>query len=46
MELKVANEFYQKDINQSLSYLSAKGLKLGILALFTKKGLKYRRILH
>jgi len=46
VELKVANDFYQKDINQIISYLKAKNLRLGILILFTKDGIKYRRILN
>jgi len=44
VELKVANDFYQKDINQLLSYFKHKGYKLGILAIFTKDRLKYKRI--
>lgn len=46
LELKVAEDFYQKDINQLLSYLKSKKYHLGILALFSKKGLKFRRILN
>ena len=46
LEMKVANNFYQKDINQLLSYLKYKGYKLGILAIFTKEGLKYRRFVN
>ncbi len=46
VELKVANDFYQKDINQIISYLQAKNLHLGILFLFKKEGVKYRRILN
>lgn len=44
VELKVANDFYQKDVNQLLSYLKHRGYKLGILAIFAKDGLKYKRI--
>lgn len=44
VELKVANDFYQKDINQLLAYLKHRGYKLGILAVFTKEGLKFKRI--
>lgn len=39
VELKIANDFYQKDINQMLGYIKAKKYRLGILALFTKKEL-------
>jgi len=46
LELKIANDFYQKDINQLLSYLKYKGYRLGILVLFTKEGIRYRRILN
>jgi len=46
VELKVANDFYQKDINQIISYLKAESHRLGILILFTKEGIKYRRILN
>lgn len=46
VELKVAEDFYQKDINQLLSYLKAKNYRLGLLVLFSKKGLQYKRILN
>ncbi|MCL5795812.1 MAG: GxxExxY protein [Patescibacteria group bacterium] len=46
LELKIANDFYKKDINQVLGYLKATGLRLGILAIFTKDGLKYKRIVN
>lgn len=46
LELKVANDFYQKDVNQLLSYLRFKSHELGILAVFTKDGVKYKRILN
>lgn len=46
LELKVAEDFYQKDVNQLLAYLKFRGFKLGILALFTKKGVLQRRILN
>lgn len=44
IELKVANNFYQRDINQLLAYLKHNNFKLGILVLFTRKGLLYKRI--
>ena len=46
LEIKVAQDFYQKDINQLLSYLKFKNFELGILAIFTKEGIKYKRILN
>lgn len=46
LELKVANDFYRRDINQLLSYLKFRNYRLGILVLFTKDGLRYRRIVN
>lgn len=46
LELKVAEDFYQKDVNQILSYLKYQNYRLGILAIFSKEGLKFRRILN
>jgi GxxExxY protein len=46
LELKVAKDFYTKDIKQILSYLTAKNLKLGILAIITKDGVKYKRLVN
>lgn len=46
LELKVAEDFYQKDINQILSYIKFNNFRLGILAIFSKDGLRYRRILN
>jgi GxxExxY protein len=46
LELKVAKDFYTKDIKQILSYLTAKDLKLGILAIITKDGVKYKRLVN
>ena len=46
LELKVAQDFYQKDINQLLSYLKFENFELGILAIFSKEGIKYKRILN
>jgi len=46
LEIKVAKEIYQKHLNQVLSYLKATGLKLGILAIFTKSGICYRRLVN
>lgn len=46
LELKVANDFYSQHINQVLSYLKAKNLKLGILAIITKNGVETKRIVN
>lgn len=46
LELKVAEDFYQKDINQLLSYIKFQNYQLGILAIFSKEGIKYKRILN
>src|SRR3989344_5213518 len=46
VEIKVRNYFSVKDINQLYSYLKAKNLKLGILAHFTKSGVKYKRVVN
>lgn len=44
LELKVAQDFYKQHIIQVLSYLKHKNIDLGILAIYTKKGLRYKRI--
>lgn len=46
LELKVRNYFSKKDIDQLYSYLKAKELKLGIIAHFTKTGVKFKRIVN
>jgi len=46
LELKVAKDFYEQDINQLLSYLKYKKYRLGILVVFSKEELKYRRIVN
>jgi len=46
VELKVVNDFYTQHINQVLTYLKAHNLKLGILVLITKDGIKYKRFLN
>lgn len=46
LEIKVAKEIYQKHLNQVLGYLKATGLKLGILAIFTHSGVRYRRLVN
>ena len=46
VELKVANDFYTIDIKQVLSYLKANNLKLGLLIIFNKDGVKIKRIIN
>ena len=46
LELKIANYFHSRDIKQILGYLKATGLQLGILIIFTSKGIKYKRIIN
>lgn len=46
LELKKDDKFSRKNIEQVYSYLKAKNLKLGIIANFTKEGVKYKRILN
>ena len=46
VEFKVADDFYQLHINQVLAYLKSVSLKLGILVLFTKNGIKYKRLVN
>jgi GxxExxY protein len=46
VELKVAKDFYPKYIKQVLGYLKTTGKRLGILALFTPDGLRYKRLVN
>lgn len=46
VELKVANEIYPRHIKQVLGYLQANNLSLGILAVYTKSGVKIKRIIN
>lgn len=46
VELKLANEFYTKDIKQVLSYLKANNLRLGLLIIFNKEGVSIKRIIN
>ena len=46
LEIKIRNYFSKKDINQLYSYLKAKKLKLGIIAHFTKTGVKFKRVVN
>jgi len=44
LELKSRDYFSKKDIDQIYSYLKSKNLKLGIIAHFTKRGVKIKRV--
>lgn len=46
VEVKIANDFYTRDLKQLWSYLKSKNYKLGILIIFNKNGVKYRRIVN
>ncbi|MFA5797893.1 MAG: GxxExxY protein [Candidatus Woesearchaeota archaeon] len=46
LEFKVRNYFSKKDIEQVYSYLKSRDLKLGIIAHFTKDGVKFKRIVN
>jgi GxxExxY protein len=46
VEIKIANDFYVRDIKQLFSYLKAKNLKLGLLIIFNKDGVRIKRIIN
>lgn len=46
LEIKSRNYFSKKDIEQVFQYLKAKNLKLGIIAHFTKDGVRFKRIVN
>lgn len=46
LEIKKREYFSKKDIDQLYAYLKATKLKLGIIAHFTKPGVKFRRVLN
>jgi len=46
LEIKSGEKFLKQNISQIYSYLKIKKLKLGILANFTKEGLKFKRIIN
>jgi len=46
LELKKGDNFSQKHIEQVYAYLKATNLKLGIIANFGKKGVKFKRIIN
>ena len=45
LEIKVTPHFYTRDVKQVLAYLKITGLPLGILASFSRKELKFKRVL-
>lgn len=46
LELKVREYFSKHDIEQLYSYLKASSLKLGLIAHFTRSGVKFRRVVN
>lgn len=46
LEIKQGDRFNKKDIEQVFNYLKATDLKLGILARFTRSGVKFKRIVN
>ncbi len=46
IELKVRREVYESDWIQLLNYLKSEKLKLGLLIVFTKYGLKIKRVIN
>jgi len=46
LEIKRGEKFRKKDIEQLYSYLKATNLRLGIIANFTKSGVRFKRILN
>lgn len=46
IEFKVGNDFYLQHVKQVLGYLKATGLRLGIIILITKDGIKFKRIIN
>ncbi len=45
VELKVAYNFHEKHIAQVLAYMRAKQIRIGLILLFTKQGLKIKRLI-
>ena len=46
LELKKGERFLKQNIEQVYGYLKATGLKLGIIANFTSRGLQFKRIVN
>lgn len=45
VELKIANQVYQKHVKQVLGYLKANNLKLGIIAVYSPNGVIIKRVI-
>ena len=45
VEIKVASDFHPKHISQVLGYLRARNLRLGLILLFTRDGLRVKRVI-
>lgn len=45
LEIKASSKFFTRDIKQILAYLKSTNIELGILANFSRNGLKFKRIL-
>jgi len=46
VEIKVRREIYESDWIQLLNYLKANGLKVGLLIIFMKYGVKIKRVVN
>lgn len=46
LEIKVGNYFHNKDFEQVKAYLKKTGLLLGIIVLFSPKGVQFKRVLQ
>lgn len=46
VEVKVGIDIYQDNINQLLAYLKDSGRRIGILAVFTRDGVRYKRVIN
>jgi GxxExxY protein len=46
LELKVRRQVYESDWIQLLNYLKSENLKVGLLIVFTKYGLKIKRVIN
>ena len=44
VEFKVRNDIYETDVIQLLNYIKSENIKIGLLIVFTKKGLKIKRL--
>lgn len=46
LEIKVGSGIYENNVNQVIAYLKDTGLRLGLLAVFTRKGILFRRVVN